>query len=119
MATVTRHDVALANRNLLAIALSLGLADATDLVCLGASHSGDVPAMLAEIDGWADAERHSNIERRSAWIKARDTAMAETLVRNRAAAQAAEDNDHAVELNEAAIAYQISSGGVDPDGYED
>jgi hypothetical protein len=76
MADFTRHDVSTAHRNLLALALSLGLADATDLVCLGASHAGDVSAMLAEIDGWADAERHSNQERRSAWIKARDAAAA-------------------------------------------
>jgi hypothetical protein len=76
MTAITRHDVSPVHRNLLAIALSLGLVDATDLVCLGGSHGGDVTAMLAEIDGWADADRHSNIERRSAWIKARDAANA-------------------------------------------
>ena len=73
---ITRHDIQADHRFLLAQAVRLGYADATDIMCLGANHGGDVQAVLAEIDGWADADRHVNPGRRSAWIKLRDAARA-------------------------------------------
>lgn len=61
------------DKDMLTAAVRIGFANVGDIIELIAVHDGDPNAILSNLDSWAEALRHTDFAKLSAWFKLRES----------------------------------------------